>query len=258
MIDESYFSKSFLFRILSFQATKHTDNSRVGGIPQHFIARMRHGSAHIRALSGEEFVAKEGEVFYLPKGLRYHSYWFPNEETGCVEWESYGFEAFPNPNECRFLAQKLSPDTETTAILDTLYLNMSITPASVGRLYLFLDRVLPSMKRSDTDPHRILLEKIRTYIAEHPDLRVPQLAKHCHMSESALYAFMREYASISPIEFKNRLQAEKAAELLRTTDRSVEEISAELGFCSSAYFRKIFKEQLGKTPTALRRESQLI
>ena len=78
------------------------------------------------------------------------------------------------------------------------------------------------------------------------------------MSESGLYAFMREHGHTTPIGLKNRLLVEKAVELLSSTDLSVEEISARLGFCSSAYFRKIVKEQTGKTPTQLRKDAHLI
>ena len=250
------FSKSFSFRLLSGRAERHTDNSM--GIPCHFMARMRCGSARFQPLSGEDFHVTEGDVFYLPQGLQYHSYWFPDEEHGCVEWESYGFVFFPNPKGYRYRAQRLSPDADALALLDRLARELTVSPATVGTLYLFLERVLPHMEQIDADPHRVMLERIRLYIEAHPDLCVPELAKHCRMSESGLYAFMRKHAGSSPVGLKNRLQIEKAVDLLRTTDLSVEEISARLGFCSSAYFRKIFKEQLGKTPTDLRKESHLI
>ena len=42
-------------------------------------------------------------------------------------------------------------------------------------------------------------------------------------------------------------------ELVETTGLSVEEISNELQFSSSSYFRKILKKHLGKTPSEIRR-----
>ena len=257
MIDNISFSKSFLFRLLTFHCQKHTDNSKKG-ISLHFIARMRHGQARICALSGEDFTLSAGDVFYLPKGLRYESFWFPDEESGIVEWESYGFEVFPNPNQLRFCAQRLFPSDEALSCLDRLAEINAVTAETVGKLYLFLGDTLPTMEQTDADPRRILFEKIRAYVEEHSDLRVPLLAKHCRMSESGLYAFTRDYAGLSPVELKNQILSQKAAELLRSTDLSIEEISDRLGFCTSAYFRKIFKEQFGKTPTALRKEAHLI
>ena len=255
-MNDIIFSKTFTFHILTGRSERHTDNSR--GIPNHFIARMRHGSARIRALSGEDFTVSAGDVFYLPQGLRYHSYWTPSKETGLVEWESYGFSCFPNPTEARYLAQRLIIDTRGHAYLDLLANTLSMTPTTVGTLFLFLDTVLPHMEQRDINRQKLLLERATAYVAAHPDLKVSELAEHCHMSESGLYALMREYGHTTPIGLKNRLLTKKAAELLGSTDLSVEEISARLGFCSSAYFRKIIKEQTGKTPTQLRKEAHLI
>ena len=94
-------------------------------------------------------------------------------------------------------------------------------------------------------------------MALHPDFKVGDLARHCSMSESGLYAFFREYAGTTPIDMKHRMKVEQAIGLLATTDLSIEEISDRLKFSSAAYFRKIVKEQTGKTPSALRREYYL-
>ena len=255
-MNDIQFSKTFSFRLLSGRAERHTDNSM--GIPNHFVARMRKGRAHIQALSGEDFWLSEGDVFYLPKGLRYHSYWFPEEEHGTVEWESYGFELFPTPTEDGYAAQVLSADTVARSYLDTLLQDLTVSPGTVGTLYLFLERVLPHMSRRNPDPGAALMEQARAYITAHPDFKVSELARHCQISQSGLFAWMRQYGHTTPIELKKSIQTEKAIRLLDSTDLSVEEISASLGFCSSAYFRKVVKEQTGKTPRQIRKESRSI
>ena len=66
------FYKSFSFRVLLHREDHHTDNS--AGIDSHFLARMHSGHARIVTLDGEELRLTAGDVFYLPLGLRYHSY----------------------------------------------------------------------------------------------------------------------------------------------------------------------------------------
>ena len=255
-MNDIQFSKAFSFRLLSGRTERHTDNS--SGIPQHFVARMRKGRAHIHALSGENFWVAAGDVFYLPKGLRYHSYWFPDEEQSCVEWESYGFALFPSTAEGGYAAQPLATDDLARSYLDTLFRSLTVSPGTVGTLYLFLERLLPHMCRREPDPGADLMEQARAYITDHPDFKVAELARHCQISQSGLFAWMRQYGHTTPIELKKSIQTEKAVRLLESTDLSIEEISARLGFCSSAYFRKVVKEQTGKTPRQIRKEARSI
>lgn len=252
-MDNLFFCKSFLFRLLQRKKYHHTDNS--AGIPCHFLARIRRGSARFVMSSGEAMSFECGDIFYLPIGLRYHSYWIPDElQNPLVEWESYSFPFFPTLSEAQYEIQALHPDQEAIGYLDRLYNDRSVSPASVGWLYLFLSKVLPSMKEKDSDPKAHLLLEAKQYMEQHPSFCVKELAQHCRISESGLYALFRTHAGMTPIEMKKQIKAEKAIQLLTSTDLSVEEISDMLQFCSSAYFRKIIKEQTGKTPTELRRE----
>ena len=199
-----------------------------------------------------------GAIFYLPIGLQYHSYWTPGEGGDQIaEWESYGFQTFPNLTNTQYKMQILHPDEQAVFCLDQLYRDQTVSPSSVGWLYLLLGRLLPSMKEENPDPQARLLAKAKEYIASHQDFKVGELARHCNMSESGIYAFFREYAGTTPIEMKHRMKVERAIQLLSTTDLSIEEISDQLKFSSSAYFRKIVKEQTGKTPSLLRREHAL-
>ena len=48
------------------------------------------------------------------------------------------------------------------------------------------------------------------------------------------------------------LKMEKGVELLRTTNRSVEDIASELGFISPNYFAAAFYQKMKKTPAEYR------
>jgi AraC-like DNA-binding protein len=255
-----YFSKPFVFSLHSFQNLRHTDNS--AGIDVHYVARMRSGSARIRALSGEEIALETGDIFYLPQGLCYHSYWYPAKTgTKRVEWESYAFSFLPSEQGREYALQKVVAGEEAVAHLDALFdalqKKQPVTSASVGHLYLFLDTVLPAMRVSSyDDPSAEILQRAISYISKNPDFRVSELAKFCNVSESGLYGIFRSRAGASPIDIKNRILIERACDLLVTTDQSVEQIATKLGFCSSAYFRKIFVRTVGSPPRQFRKENR--
>lgn len=251
------FYKTFTFRTIRLESFRHTDNS--AGIPCHFVARMLSGSGIIRAISGEELHLRAGDIFYLPMGLRYHSYWTIDErEDRSVSWESYGFTHFPIPNETRYTMQKISPSMEAIQWLNRLAQDQTVSPASVGYLYLFLSEVLPHLHVSRLNQKATMLQTAFDYIQQHENFAVSELARACGISESGLYALFRDYANTTPIEIKHRLKTEQAIALLSTTDLAVETIASTLGLCSSAYLRKILKKQTGRTPSQIRKDAKFL
>ena len=256
-MEQILFCETFTFRTIRMESFHHTDNSK--GIPCHFVARMRSGTGIIRAISGEELHLRAGDIFYLPMGLQYHSYW-KIDETGdrSVSWESYGFTYLPISKETRYTMQKISPSAKAILWLDQLARDQTVSPASVGFLYLFLSEVLPHLRVAEFNQKTALLQTAFDYIKRNQSFTVSELARACGVSESGLYALLRDYANTTPIEFKHRLTVEQAITLLSTTDLTVEAIASTLGLCSSAYLRKILKKQTGRTPSQIRKDAKFI
>ena len=255
-MDHIIFSKSFHFRTITLHNALHNDNS--GGIPCHFLARMRRGSGKIQSLDGEVLHLKEHDIFYLPRGLCYHSYWTPDGIEPCVvEWESYGFLFLPEAEGNRYKMQILAPTEDCKDLFDRLCELKEVNSEAIGLLYCLLGGFLPHMQSDGTSKHERQLQAAKIYLRSHPDCKMTDLARHCCISESGLYALFRDYANTSPIKEKNKMQIERAVELLINTDDSIEQISELLRFSSAAYFRKLFKEQTGKTPTQVRKEQAL-
>ena len=135
-MDNIRFYNSFLFRRLSFSRPKHTDNSI--GINCHFVGRMLRGSALIVCESGEKITLCAGDLFYLPLGLKYNSYWTPEEDSS-VEWESYGFDFYPCKSGRRYVMQKLNPSERALEFLDQIDIDSGVSTSSIGLLYAFSD-----------------------------------------------------------------------------------------------------------------------
>ena len=254
-MEQISFYNFFQFNVHRRSCASRTDNSC--GIPYHYIARMISGRARIVSLSGETVEAGEGEIFYLPKGLKYHSYWSCGE-AGEVVWESYGFTTLPISSDVHYAMQTIETSEKEREILDALSRDIRVSPTTVGLLYLFVGRSLKNMRHDTADSRAAAWESAVKYVSEHPNFRVCELAAHCHMSESGVFAFFKQYGGVTPVELKNQILVKKAVELLLTTDLSIEEICSRTGFCNAAYFRKQLRRVTGKTPREIRREGTRI
>ena len=73
-----------------------------------------------------------------------------------------------------------------------------------------------------------------------------------------MYHLLKTKLGKTPNRLRQEAKCQQAVKLLTCTDLSVEQISTQLGFSSSSYFRKIFHSKVHKTPTAYRKESRNI
>jgi AraC-like DNA-binding protein len=84
------------------------------------------------------------------------------------------------------------------------------------------------------------------------EFTVAYLAQMCLLSESRFYALFQKAIGCSPIAYRNNIRISKAINLLGG-DFSIEEIAAKVGFCSAIFFRRIFKQIMGKLPSQYRK-----
>ncbi|MBK1878981.1 helix-turn-helix transcriptional regulator [Pelagicoccus mobilis] len=82
------------------------------------------------------------------------------------------------------------------------------------------------------------------------------MASHCGMGRSAFSKYCYQLQNVSPIDYLNRCRLSHAAKRLKAEpDDSVTTIAFDLGFSSSQYFSRTFKQQFGMTPSAWRNQS---
>ena len=113
-MNNTVFSSSFRFLELRMEKFHHTDNRR--GSPLHYIGFMRSG--HARIVSEKQTIEiREGEPFYIPKGLSYQSYWYGED---LIRFDSYGFDLLPVSENRSYLLQRLPKDPEILTLIDQL------------------------------------------------------------------------------------------------------------------------------------------
>lgn len=86
----------------------------------------------------------------------------------------------------------------------------------------------------------------------HEPLDVAALAARAHVSPSHFARCFREAYGATPHQFLLAKRIERAAFLLRETDRPVSAVSLDVGWASLGTFSSTFKRLLGVTPTAYR------
>ena len=86
------------------------------------------------------------------------------------------------------------------------------------------------------------------------EVSVEELAAEVRLSR---FHFTRSFKAATgepPHRFLIRIRIEKAQELLVTTDLSISEVAAQVGYSEPAYLARLFRREVGVTPTQYRRE----
>ena len=76
-----------------------------------------------------------------------------------------------------------------------------------------------------------------------------RFSRELGMSERNLQLKFKSLINQSPIEFIRTIRLNKAAELLKERKLNISQITYEIGFNTTSYFTKCFKNQFGMTPT---------
>ncbi|NNF36651.1 MAG: helix-turn-helix domain-containing protein [Saprospiraceae bacterium] len=84
---------------------------------------------------------------------------------------------------------------------------------------------------------------------------VTELADKLGMSRSNLLKKIKKTTDLSASQFIRQVRLEHAMEKLRTTEKTVSEVAYEVGFASSSYFIKCFRELYGYPPGQVAKEN---
>ena len=99
-----------------------------------------------------------------------------------------------------------------------------------------------------------LTDRVTDYIHENlsGQLTVQQIAEHFHYSRARLSTLYKEATGVSISEAITNCQIQKAKEMLLKSEKSVADISEELGFSSTQYFSSKFARVVGISPSHYR------
>ena len=104
--------------------------------------------------------------------------------------------------------------------------------------------------------HNVLrLRPCIEYIDEHftEKIYIETLAEMITVSPDYFTKMFKDSIGRTPIEYINGLKVNKSLELLSATDKSINDISDEVGFSGPNYFHKIFKQYMNTSPISYRK-----
>ncbi len=85
------------------------------------------------------------------------------------------------------------------------------------------------------------------------DIAINEMAEKYNMSPNYFSAVFKRETGMTTMHFIKDLRLKKACEYLLYSDKSVVEISKEVGYEDSQYFFKVFKKAIGQTPLQYRK-----
>jgi signal transduction histidine kinase/CheY-like chemotaxis protein/sugar lactone lactonase YvrE len=85
-----------------------------------------------------------------------------------------------------------------------------------------------------------------------PDFGVQALSEAVFLSSTQLHRKLKALTGEPPGHFIRTVRLQHARHLLKTTEKSVTEISQEVGFRDLAYFSRVFTSEYGKPPSEMR------
>ena len=247
MINTKLYS-DFCFLKINRNKYRYTDN-RIGS-PYHYFAYMQKGTSRI-VTKGKTIYIKEGDLFYIPKNISYQSYWYGDDE---ISFFSYGCNNLlaSDANYLDLQVVKCPPETALELIsIPTCGTNIHMK--EIGSFYSTVGKLLPYMDKLTDATGNDILAKVKGYLAENPYCSNSQLADVCEISLPYLYKLFKNLENETPNTYRQKVICDKAKDILRTTDLSIEQISRILEFSSSGYFRSIFKKYTGMTPMEYRK-----
>lgn len=246
-------SDKYIFIHFDFKESfRYTDNRK--GSQYHYLAYMEEG--HCKIVSDDSTIEiKQGDVFYIPDGLSYQSYWYGEPD---IKFHSYAFKLFPETASTLFSLQVIECDENLKQKIKGIPFNQKPRSYELGIFYSCLSETVPYLKNNKKTRREQTFEKACDLINQNPHISVQDIAGKCNISESGLYEVFKNVSNKTPNQIKQEVLCEKAVQLLTSTNRSVQDISDSLGFSSTSYFRKVLYANLGKTPRKIRSDSRIM
>ena len=99
------------------------------------------------------------------------------------------------------------------------------------------------------------IQQIKQYIINHSDVEITldRIAQKFDLSPIYISKLFKEQLGVNYIHFLTECRIEKAKKLMLDLEKSLKEITFEVGYHDPNYFSKVFKKMCGASPTEYRK-----
>lgn len=119
----------------------------------------------------------------------------------------------------------------------------------------FLEKATPKYNIFDKRINYIL-----SYIHENitQNIKIEDLSTKCFLTKDHFIRLFKKEIKCTPGQYINRKKIEKAQMMILSSEKSIKEIAFYLGYNELSYFCLKFKEQTGLTPSAYKKQFEMI
>lgn len=142
-----------------------------------------------------------------------------------------------------------------TKIKHCIFLLMIATLQSIDSVYPLTFEAEVKSKKED---YRLL--QIEQFIQDNLDVSITteDIASYMYLSEKQICRIIKKETQLTTKQYINKIKLDAAKQLLSYSQKTVEEISDELGFSSVYYFNQFFKREEGYPPGVFRKNVKSI
>ncbi|MBQ8358015.1 MAG: helix-turn-helix domain-containing protein [Clostridia bacterium] len=215
-------------------------------------------------LGGETLIARQGDVFYAPRGCRYSVSFRGGRRESRMDSYTVHFNLYDEAGEELLFSNRPviltnDPACRFSAGAEALWRAVNRAELSANRFkvstkfFSLLDEVIDEVRVRDAGlyPIRAGVEALCNEWDQNEHMS--RYAELCGVCESYFYLLFKNWAGMSPVEYRNRIRMTSAATLLCNTDLTVREIAATVGFDDPFYFSRAFRRTFGIPPLQYRK-----
>lgn len=141
--------------------------------------------------------------------------------------------------------------------IKSLYLKKILNTKVLNHILTYFLMLNDSLYLSDTMIQHCpnIVFEIKEYLEKNIDskIKIQDIANNFFISRSELFYIFKKYTNTTIIEYLNTIRINKAKELLKNTDYTITEISQLVGYDSLQYFSRIFRKNIGSSPSEFRK-----
>lgn len=230
-------------------------------LPENAFVYITEGKGILETKNRKKLRLNKGDLVFIPSN-EWHRY-KPTKETG---WKEY-WVTFNGPQVKKFQNNgilsskteviKIGLDEDTVNLFDQMIDYFDRNPLGFNEFlvsllykliahinYLKINSISSNIKNED------IIKHTKIYILENVNKNIDFniLAKQLGTSYSNLRKVFKDYTKLSLLQYQISLKLHKAKLFLTQTDKSISEISDELGFENQFYFSKFFKDKTNLSP----------
>ncbi len=223
------------------------------GRPSDGFIYLLEGKAHY-TLEGGEFDVSAGDVILLCRGSRY-SIDILSENYRFI-FADFDFSGSVRSDVFSVVNTKGTENLFCSMLEKWRQNKPAVKEECISLLY----RVYAEIVRNESavyipSAYRVRLEGAVQFIADNfadETLSVQTVAEHTGMSETHFRRLFKDAYHLSPVKYLTLMRINRAKELIRYTAYQFSQIAVETGFSNVYYFSRIFKKEVGITPTEYR------